>query len=63
MYADTITGSMARAIAETERRRKIQTAYNEAHGIVPKTIQKDVRAVIEITSREEITRAEHRTKS
>ena len=62
MYADTVTGSMARAIAETERRRGIQTAYNEAYGIIPKTIHKDVRAVIEITSREEITKAEKNKK-
>ncbi len=51
MYADEITGSMARAIAETERRRKIQLAYNEAHGIVPKSIVKEVRDVIEITKK------------
>ena len=48
MYADTVTGSMARAIGETERRRKIQSEYNTKHGIVPKTIIKDVRDVIEI---------------
>ena len=48
MYADTITGSMEAAIRETNRRRKIQTEYNEAHGIIPKTIVKDVRDVIEI---------------
>ena len=46
MYADTITGSMDRAIKETERRRKIQMYYNKEHGIVPKTIKKDVRDVI-----------------
>ena len=40
MYADEITGSMERAITETERRRAKQQAYNEAHGIIPKTIQK-----------------------
>lgn len=43
MYADRMTGSMARAIDETERRRALQMAYNEAHGIVPKTVRKDVR--------------------
>ena len=48
MYADTVTGSMARAIGETERRRKIQTQYNKENGITPKTIIKDVRDVIEI---------------
>ena len=49
MYADTITGSMDRAIKETERRRKIQVEYNEEHGIVPQTIIKDVREVLEAT--------------
>ena len=48
MYADSITGSMERAIAETNRRRKIQKEYNEKHGIIPKTIIKEVRDVIEI---------------
>ena len=48
MYADSITGSMDRAIAETNRRRKIQKEYNEKHGIIPKTIIKEVRDVIEI---------------
>ncbi len=48
MYADSITGSMERAIAETNRRRKIQQEYNEKHGIIPKTIIKEVRDVIEI---------------
>ena len=62
MYADSVTGSMARAIKETERRRKIQTEYNEAHGIVPQTIKKEVRAVIEITSRDEIAKAEKKGK-
>jgi excinuclease ABC subunit B len=45
MYADTITGSMKRAIDETERRRKIQSDYNKAHGITPKTIIKEVKAM------------------
>ena len=49
MYADTVTDSMRRAIDETERRRKIQQAYNEAHGITPATIQKAVRDVITMT--------------
>ncbi len=48
MYADTVTGSMERAISETNRRRKIQSEYNKAHGIVPRTIIKDIRDVIEI---------------
>jgi excinuclease ABC subunit B len=50
MYADRITPSMHRAISETERRRKLQEAFNEAHGIVPKTIKKSVKDVIEISS-------------
>ena len=49
MYADRVTDSMQRAISETERRRSIQMAYNEKHGIVPKTIQKGVRDSIEAT--------------
>ena len=49
MYADRITGSMDRAINETKRRRNLQMKYNEEHGIVPKTITKDIRAVIEAT--------------
>lgn len=47
MYADTITGSMERAIKETERRRAKQTLYNKKHGITPKTIQKQVHDVIQ----------------
>ena len=52
MYADKITPAMRAAIDETERRRAIQDAYNKAHGIVPKTIVKDVRELIEITQAE-----------
>ena len=52
MYADKITPAMRAAIDETERRRAIQNAYNRAHGIVPKTIIKDVRELIEITQSE-----------
>ena len=62
MYADTVTGSMARAIKETERRRKIQTAYNEAHGITPQTVKKEVRSIIEITSKEDTAKAEKKSK-
>ncbi len=62
MYADTVTKSMAYAIRETERRRKIQTEYNEAHGIVPKSVKKDVRAIIEITSRDENAKTEKKNK-
>ncbi len=54
MYADTVTGSMERAIAETNRRRELQLKYNEEHGIVPKTIIKDIRDVIEISTKEEV---------
>ena len=50
MYADAVTGAMRAAIDETERRRKIQNEYNELHGIVPKTIVKSVRDLIEISS-------------
>ena len=49
MYGDKITDSMAKAIKETERRRSLQTAYNENHGITPQTIRKKVRDVIEAT--------------
>ena len=49
MYADTMTESMEKAISETERRREIQKAYNEANGITPTTIQKSVRELISIS--------------
>ena len=58
MYADRRTDSMNRAIAETERRRKIQSAYNERNGIVPKTIIKEIRAPISIAMK-----AEHDTNA
>ncbi len=48
LYADKVTDSMAGAIRETERRRSLQMAFNEAHGIVPKTVRKDVRDLIDI---------------
>lgn len=57
MYADNVTNSMERAISETERRRKIQMKYNEDHGIVPKTIIKGVRDVIEISSKKDIAKS------
>ncbi|WP_214774940.1 excinuclease ABC subunit UvrB [Exiguobacterium sp. s37] len=49
LFADKMTDSMARAIEETDRRRSIQQAYNEEHGIIPQTIRKDVRGVIRAT--------------
>ena len=52
MYADTVTPSMERAIRETNRRREIQIRYNVEHGIVPKTIIKEVRDIIEITAKD-----------
>ena len=67
LYADTVTPSMRAAMDETERRREKQDAYNKAHGIVPQTIRKDVRKVLEIskdaqqeqqTSRRKLTDAE-----
>jgi excinuclease ABC subunit B len=56
MYADELTPSMERAIRETERRRTIQQAYNEAHGIVPKTIIKEIRESLEISDKAETAR-------
>ncbi len=54
MYADSVTKSMENAIMETERRRRLQIEYNEAHGIKPKTIIKEVRDVIEISGKAEV---------
>ena len=51
MYADTVTGSMKRALDETARRRKIQSEYNLKHGIVPKTIVKEIKNTIGITGK------------
>ena len=64
MYADEITPSMRAAIGETERRRSIQDAYNQEHGIVPKTIIKGVREILEIsqTAEEDTLRARRKRK-
>ncbi len=54
MYADSVTDSMERALRETNRRREIQMAYNEEHGITPKTIVKSVAEIIEISAKDTI---------
>ena len=56
MYADVITGSMRRAIDETERRRAVQQQYNKEHGIVPKTIVKGINNTLEITKKADRTK-------
>ena len=53
MYADTVTAAMNAAITETNRRRERQDAFNKAHGVVPKTIKKSVRALLEISGEAE----------
>ena len=55
MYADTITDSMRHAIDETNRRRKIQDAYNKEHGITPQSIKKDIRDLISLDTGESVT--------
>lgn len=60
MYADSVTRSMESALKETERRRNIQIEFNETHGIIPKTIKKDIRAVLEISTKEVV---ENKTSS
>lgn len=63
MYADEVTGSMERAITETVRRRELQMKFNQEHGITPKTIIKDIRDVIEISTKEEVEyKARQKTK-
>ena len=68
MYADRITGSMQKAIDETERRRKIQEAFNKKHNITPTTIRKNIGEIIQVTKKaedveeiQEINRAEIET--
>ena len=61
MYADSVTPSMERAILETERRRGIQKEYNERHGVVPTTVVKEVRDILEISSKDTDT-SENRRK-
>ena len=60
MYADTITPSMRRAIDETERRREKQDAFNKAHGIVPKTVIKSVRNLLDLNAQDDGDSAERR---
>ncbi len=55
MYADVLTDSMKRAIGETDRRRRIQNEYNQAHGIVPKTIVKEIKSTLNITKKKSDT--------
>ena len=63
MYADELTPAMENAIRETKRRRDIQSAYNEKHGIVPKTIRKDIREVIEATKKEDTKKTRRKDKN
>ncbi len=63
MYADSVTPSMERAIVETERRRTIQTEYNLKHGIVPKTVIKGVRDVIEMGGSKKVKTADAKRMS
>ncbi len=60
LYADSVTRSMERAIEVTYRRRELQMAYNEAHGITPTTIQKGVREILEISSRDSVEKHSER---
>jgi len=63
MYADRTTESMRRAIAETNRRRAVQEAYNKAHGITPATVEKSVRAIMEATKAAEESDLFYETRS
>jgi excinuclease ABC subunit B len=62
MYADRITGSMERALAETNRRRDKQMAYNEAHGITPETVRKNVEDILDGTWQGDTDQARITTK-
>lgn len=62
MYADSVTPSMEKALYETQRRREIQISYNEAHGITPTTIKKDVREILEITTKEHLDDSQPKRK-
>jgi len=55
LYADNVTGSMARAISETERRRDIQIAFNKKHHITPRTIKKAIKSIIDHELKPEVT--------
>ena len=57
LYGDSLTESMAKAMSETNRRRALQQAYNEAHGITPETVRNAIRSVLEITRKVEETSA------
>ncbi|MFW5702648.1 MAG: helicase-related protein, partial [Candidatus Dojkabacteria bacterium] len=62
MYADKITGSMQRAIAESRRRRKIQLEYNEKHGITPKTVISEIKSNLQRLENDEVTEGEGKRK-
>ena len=63
MYADEVTDAMRKAIAETNRRREIQAAYNKAHGITPKTVVKEVREVIDMSAKDDMAKAKEKKLS
>jgi excinuclease ABC subunit B len=63
MYADSVTNSMEQAIKETYRRREIQIKFNEEHNIVPKTIKKEIRGIIEISNKENDIKKQNRRMS
>ena len=63
MYADEMTDAMRKAIAETNRRREIQSEYNKAHGITPKTVIKEVREVIDMSAKDDMAKAKEKKLS